>query len=155
MNATAIAQHLNVAQQAIVEIQEWTSVLWVRVKGLGARFVSKKVVRMDQSTVQIRVKDTPSKSKGWGRYQLKLNGRLVESVNGKEFISSKTFDIEAAPGDAVEILAQVQLVEGRYKKRSTYEEAFSFVVAPGKTADLYYRPGSQGITLEIENVEGN
>ena len=44
MNATAaIANHLNVAAEAITEIQEWASVLWVRVKGLGARFVSKKV----------------------------------------------------------------------------------------------------------------
>ena len=45
MNA-AIAQHLNVAQTAILEIQEWASVLWVRVQGLGARFVSKKVIKM-------------------------------------------------------------------------------------------------------------
>lgn len=48
MNATAaIAQKLNVVEAAILEIQEWASVLWVRVAGLGARFVSKKVVKMD------------------------------------------------------------------------------------------------------------
>jgi hypothetical protein len=46
MNTTAIAQHLNVAAEAIVEIQEWARVLWVRVKGLGARFVSKKVAEV-------------------------------------------------------------------------------------------------------------
>jgi len=46
MNAatTAIANHLNVATSAIVEVQEWARVLWVRIKGIGARFVSKKVV---------------------------------------------------------------------------------------------------------------
>lgn len=44
MNTTAIANHLNVAASAIVEVQDWARVLWVRVKGLGARFVSKKVV---------------------------------------------------------------------------------------------------------------
>lgn len=43
---TAIAQHLNVAESAIIEVQEWARVLWVRVKGLGARFVSKKVKDM-------------------------------------------------------------------------------------------------------------
>lgn len=43
---TAIAQHLNVATEAIIEVQEWARVLWVRVKGLGARFVSKKVTEM-------------------------------------------------------------------------------------------------------------
>jgi hypothetical protein len=42
---TAIAQHLNVTPSAILEVQEWARVLWVRVKGLGARFVSKKVVK--------------------------------------------------------------------------------------------------------------
>ena len=48
MNATtAIANHLNVAADAIAEIQEWASVLWVRVRGLGARFVSKKVMTVD------------------------------------------------------------------------------------------------------------
>jgi hypothetical protein len=43
---TAIAQHLNVPVASILEVQEWARVLWVRVKGLGARFVSKKVVKM-------------------------------------------------------------------------------------------------------------
>jgi hypothetical protein len=42
-----IAQHLNVVESAILEIQEWANVLWVRIKGVGARFVSKKVVKMD------------------------------------------------------------------------------------------------------------
>jgi len=40
---TAIAQHLNVAESAILEVQEWAHVLWVRVRGVGARFVSKKL----------------------------------------------------------------------------------------------------------------
>jgi hypothetical protein len=42
----AIANHLNVDASAITEVQEWARVLWVRVKGLGARFVSKKVVEV-------------------------------------------------------------------------------------------------------------
>lgn len=45
---TAIAQHLNVAEAAIIEVQEWARVLWVRIRGIGARFVSKKVVEMTQ-----------------------------------------------------------------------------------------------------------
>lgn len=50
---TAIATHLNVAEAAIVEIQEWASVLWVRVKGLGARFVSKKVVKVKMENKKV------------------------------------------------------------------------------------------------------
>lgn len=42
MNA-AIAQHLNVAIELILEVRVWAKVLWVRVQGLRPRFVSKKV----------------------------------------------------------------------------------------------------------------
>lgn len=43
MNA-AIAGHLNVIETAILEVREWAYVLWVRVAGIGCRFVSKKVI---------------------------------------------------------------------------------------------------------------
>jgi hypothetical protein len=43
-NTNAIATKLNVLESAIVRIEEWASVMFVVVKGLGARFVSKKVV---------------------------------------------------------------------------------------------------------------
>jgi hypothetical protein len=39
----AIAQHLNVTEQAIIKVEEWANVLFTVVKGLGARFVSKRV----------------------------------------------------------------------------------------------------------------
>jgi hypothetical protein len=42
MNAQAIASHLNILDSAIIEIQEWASVLWVKFTG-GVRFVSKTV----------------------------------------------------------------------------------------------------------------
>jgi hypothetical protein len=41
-NTTAIATKLNIAASAIIKIEEWTHVLFVRFKG-GCRFVSKKV----------------------------------------------------------------------------------------------------------------
>lgn len=46
MNA-AIAQHLNVAEAAIVRVEEWATVVFAVVRGLGARFISKKVVKME------------------------------------------------------------------------------------------------------------
>lgn len=45
MNTTAIAQHLNIASQAIIEVQEWAQVIWVRFVG-GCRFVSKQVIKV-------------------------------------------------------------------------------------------------------------
>lgn len=41
----AIAQHLNVSEAAIVKVEEWATVLFAVVKGLGGRFISKKVVQ--------------------------------------------------------------------------------------------------------------
>jgi hypothetical protein len=49
-NTAAIATKLNVLESAIVRIEEWSSVLFVVVKGLGARFVSKKVVATKMET---------------------------------------------------------------------------------------------------------
>jgi len=43
MNTAAIATKLNVLESAIVRIEEWANVLFVVAKGVGARFVSKKV----------------------------------------------------------------------------------------------------------------
>lgn len=45
MNTQAIAQHLDLAKELIVEVQEWARVLWVRIKGMRPKFVSKKVVK--------------------------------------------------------------------------------------------------------------
>jgi hypothetical protein len=40
-----IAKHLNVSHWAITKVEEWAKVMFVVVKGLGSRFVSKKVVK--------------------------------------------------------------------------------------------------------------
>lgn len=45
---TAIAQHLNVTESAIIRVEEWANVIFAVVRGLGARFVSKKVVKMEK-----------------------------------------------------------------------------------------------------------
>ena len=55
MNA-AIATKLNVLESAIVRVEEWANVLFVVVKGLGARFVSKKVVEIKKMEYAIERK---------------------------------------------------------------------------------------------------
>jgi dissimilatory sulfite reductase (desulfoviridin) alpha/beta subunit len=73
MNA-AIAQHLNVAESAIIRVEEWANVLFAVVKGIGARFVSKKVVKVDSIEGQIQErKITSSFSEVWE--YLKANGK--------------------------------------------------------------------------------
>lgn len=46
---TAVANHLNVVESAIVRVEEWANCLFAVVKGLGARFVSKKVVKVEEA----------------------------------------------------------------------------------------------------------
>lgn len=50
MNTNQIAQiatALNVSPNQIKRAEEWKNVLFVVVQGKGARFVSKKVIKMD------------------------------------------------------------------------------------------------------------
>lgn len=51
MNAAATAQiasYLNIAEAAIARVEEWAHVLFVVAKGIGARFVSKKIVKKSE-----------------------------------------------------------------------------------------------------------
>ena len=48
LNQSKIARHLNVIDSAIIEVQEWATVLWVRFKG-GCKFVSKKIMNSNNS----------------------------------------------------------------------------------------------------------
>lgn len=63
MNTTAIARHLNVAESAITRCEEWARVLFVVVKGLGARFVSKKIMSSNSNFGKRQKITTPSG--GW------------------------------------------------------------------------------------------
>ncbi len=76
MNA-AIAQHLNVVESAIVRIEEWANVLFVVVRGIGARFVSKKVVGNYPKTITAEIE-----------------GRKFECVRGndKRYMTGGEFD---------------------------------------------------------------
>lgn len=47
----AIAQHLNVTESIIAKVEEWAHVLFVRFIGRRPRFVSKKVVEMDNAHI--------------------------------------------------------------------------------------------------------
>jgi hypothetical protein len=54
-NTAAIATKLNVLESAIVRVEEWASVMFVVVKGLGARFVSKKIVEVKKVEMKLTV----------------------------------------------------------------------------------------------------
>lgn len=82
INAAAIATKLNVLESAIVRIEEWASVMFVVVKGLGARFVSKKIVEVKKvEELELHTFRVEDGSWGWKVGQkYKSNGRVMEIV---------------------------------------------------------------------------
>lgn len=71
MNAAAVAQHLNIAESAIVRIEEWANVLFVVCRRLGARFVSYQIIKImnEPTTVKkfsLTISNMPARDKrGW------------------------------------------------------------------------------------------
>lgn len=49
--AVAIAKHLKVSHWQVTRIEEWAKVFFAVVKGLGARFVSKKIAKVEKREV--------------------------------------------------------------------------------------------------------
>ena len=47
---TAIAHHLNVTEQSITKVEEWANCLFTVIKGIGARFVSKTIIKIKTTT---------------------------------------------------------------------------------------------------------
>ncbi|MEM9116870.1 MAG: hypothetical protein AAGD09_03195 [Cyanobacteria bacterium P01_F01_bin.56] len=88
MNAV-IAQHLNIAESLIAEVQEWAHVLWVRVKGLGARFVSKKIAKMTETLPALKGTE---KQVEWAE---DIRRQLMADV--EEFKSDKADKMQAPP----------------------------------------------------------
>ena len=59
----AIATRYNVAESAIIEVREWANVFLAVIKGVGARFVSKKLAPSAKPiTVEWQVGDTLGKA---------------------------------------------------------------------------------------------
>jgi len=92
MNTTAIANHLNVAESAIVEVQEWARVLWVRVKGLGARFVSKKIGANKMSLTE----DLRKYSKPFGEEQTLIEACSAAKRQERPAINKKIYALKEA-----------------------------------------------------------
>lgn len=133
-NTAAIATKLNVLESAIVQVEEWAHVLFVVVKGLGARFVSKKI-GVEQVKSQVR-------RATWqygDNFELWIDGSMIESWSTKDFtvggflaVFSKKYnlnkeEIEICEGvdntyrkvvpNHQEILLNMQMVESVYDPR--------------------------------------
>jgi hypothetical protein len=97
--AAAIANHLNIVESIIAEVQEWANVLWVRFVGRRPRFVSKKALTMNTDT-QLPELTGSEKQVTWAQ---DLRGSLIQSHQSwVEWITAKNAKLESkGKGEAV------------------------------------------------------
>jgi hypothetical protein len=86
MNTQAIAQHLNLAEELIVEVQEWARVLWVRIKGMRPKFVSKRVAKSVKLSLEeaAKIVDDPEAVQRNYLNQVVLNQAIAMAQELKE-----------------------------------------------------------------------
>jgi hypothetical protein len=94
MNTQAIAQHLNTTESAIIRVEEWANVLFVVCRKLGARFVSKKVVKNTMNTQPKTINYTyPTGQKiemiltNKGQYQMYVDGVFNSRIAANDVLS--------------------------------------------------------------------
>jgi ribosomal protein L24E len=95
MNA-AVAQHLNVAESAIVRIEEWAHVLFVVCKKLGARFVSKKVIKVEQRQPK-EVRWTVQGHQAVAKQLTKETAKYADLIGWYEVYTDGKFSIRVEP----------------------------------------------------------
>lgn len=103
------------------------------------------------NTVKFQLLDTPSRSKGWGRYSVSQSDRkVIESTTGNHWVSSSK-EGAAEAGSIIELTAQVMLRVGKgYTAREEIKsQIIRLIVEDGATHEIYFRPGSQGIRIGI------
>lgn len=102
--------------------------------------------------ITVEVIDQPSRSKGWARYAVSLNGAaIITSTTGNRWVSSTTKQAEVEPGAIIEVESQIQLAvgKGHYARKETTSRTYRLQVAEGQTAEMSHKPGSQGQTLRV------
>ena len=122
MNTTTIATHLNVLESAITKTEEWANVLFVVVKGLGARFVSKKVMGTEKTGITGR--------ECLGKFVSQWNDTHGSEWNSKAggFVTAKVWDKKEG-----ELRVYFSRVEGQsITLRDRGDSQFAIVSIPTK-----------------------
>ena len=101
-------------------------------------------------TITLRITDTPSRSKGWGRAKLTgPRGAVISSNTGNEWVGGACpYHGEAVEGDVLELTLEV-----RTRREERSQETHLLRVVPGAGTRAGCRPGSQGIRVEVVGAE--
>jgi hypothetical protein len=114
---------------------------------------------MTEQIVTFTIESTPSRSKGWARFTARVNGASVLATkSGTEYGSGREGDtrvtVPLAAGAVITLQCQVALMvgTGHRRRQERYSETYRLVVGEGETADVEYRPGSQGLRLSVSGA---
>lgn len=109
-------------------------------------------------SVTLQITDSPSRSKGWGRAKLTgPTGPVITSNTGNEWVGgAPIYTGSATEGDELQLTLECMLNVGqsqgtRREERSA--ETYRLIASPCAAAHVVFRPGSQGITVEITGAE--
>lgn len=122
MTTTAqnIATKFNVLESAVVRIEEWSSVLFCVVKGLGARFVSKKMKIEDAMNEVEKLESIGGKV--WKECRVYFTDDLLFECYGLEIDRYKTGNIYSAKLDG----NSISNTEGKRIMQKIYDMKFFF-----------------------------
>jgi len=122
------------------------------------RWTRQAALRRSTVPIVFEVLDTPSKSKGWARWQaIRMDGNSVmDTATGTVFGSGRIGDtrktVSLPPGTVVDILVDIELITGKNRRKELTRATVPVVVAPGETFDVREYPGSQGLKLRVTNA---
>lgn len=141
MNAAAIiSKHLLVPESAILRIEEWTNCLFVVAREIGARFVSKKVIKKKAYVLEISNMLAAGK-KGWVRGEKEYIKAVSQSSYGA---SRQVLRFELSDG-----IYQIQ--DANYGSSRTRN--YWLKVQEGEAVEI--EPPKPNVGIELPELEGS
>ena len=115
----AIAQHLKIKAETILKVEEWKTVLFVVIKGVGGRFLSKKVAFKNGSK-EVFKRFLKSHVRDWNLFDLKLlNHKQLQSLC--ILLGSSHSGIKTKLINKIKTIVKVRLIVTPFAKLKTLD----------------------------------
>jgi len=106
------------------------------------------------TTIEFKLIDKPSNSKGWGRFSASVNGAaIIQSRTGNEWVSANHSG-ESEDGAEIVLTCQIMNRIGKRKTEEITKQEYRLIVESGATADVDCRPTgvAQGMRIEVNGA---
>lgn len=107
------------------------------------------------NAVTIEVLDSPSHSKGWGRFSLTdpaTNRPIQTARSGNEWMSANMREVQAAGPMLLTIQVMLRVGSGTRARQEISKVEIPLFAAPGEILEVQHKPGSQGMKLRINGA---